>query len=154
MTTDPDDMVGWQRLGPEITTSGRLEAGDVARLAALGVRQVINLAMADSPGALADEAELLSAAGMAYTHIPVPFAAPDEGHLAAFLAALEAGERPLHVHCIANYRVSAFFYRHNRASCGMAEADARALMERHWRPEASDHADMRTWAAFIAKGTG
>lgn len=154
MTTDPDDMVGWQRLGPEITTSGRLEAGDVARLAALGVRQVINLAMADSPGALADEAELLSAAGMAYTHIPVPFAAPDEGHLAAFLAALEAGERPLHVHCIANYRVSAFFYRHHRASCGMAEADARALMERHWRPEASDHADMRAWAAFIAKGTG
>ena len=154
MTTDPDDMVGWQRLGPEITTSGRLEAGDVARLAALGVRQVINLALADSPGALAGEAELLRAAGIAYTHIPVPFDAPDEAHFAAFRAALAASERPVHVHCIANYRVSAFFYRYHRDSCGMAEADARALLERQWRPEASDHADMRTWAAFIAKGTG
>jgi hypothetical protein len=36
---------------------------------------------------------------------------------------------PVHVHCIANYRVSAFFYRYRRDVLGMDEARARAGME-------------------------
>ena len=42
---DPSDIRAWQRLSDQITTSGRLEPHDPARLAAIGVRQVINLAM-------------------------------------------------------------------------------------------------------------
>ena len=34
---------------------------------------------------------------------------------------------PVHVHCIMNWRVSAFFCRYHRED-GMAEAEARALM--------------------------
>ena len=41
----------------------------------------------------------------------------------------------MHVHCIANYRVSAFFYRYLRDMLGMNEAEARAEMERVWHPE-------------------
>jgi protein tyrosine phosphatase (PTP) superfamily phosphohydrolase (DUF442 family) len=78
MPDDPDMIANWQRLGREVTTSGRLVAGDIARLAELGVRQVINLALADSPGALADEGAVLAAAGIGYSHIPVPFDAPAE----------------------------------------------------------------------------
>lgn len=107
--------------------------------------RVINLALADSPGALADEAELVAAAGMDYVHIPVRFDAPREEDYAAFVAACEGDSLPVHVHCIMNWRVSAFFYRYNRAR-GMAEAEARALMERQWRPEDSEHP---AWATFI-----
>lgn len=53
--SDPDDIRGWQRLDERITTSGRLEDADVARLATIGTRHVINLAMGDHPEALADE---------------------------------------------------------------------------------------------------
>ena len=49
----------------------------------------------------------------------------------------------MHVHYIANYRVSAFFYRYRRDVLGMAETQARAEMEALWHPEA-------VWAAFIA----
>lgn len=151
--SDPGDIRAWQRLSQRVTTSGRLQAHDPARLAAIGVRNVINLAMPDHPDALADAAGLFAAQGIGYTHIPVPFDAPAEEHYEAFVAAFEAAEGPVHVHCIANWRVSAFFYRYHRA-CGMAEAEARALMEQQWSPERSDHPDAPKWAAFIGESTG
>ena len=149
MPDDPDMIANWQRLGLEVATSGRLEAGDIPRLADLGVRHVINLALADSPGALANEQALLAAAGIGYSHIPVPFDAPEEAHFAAFRTALEGAPRPLHVHCIMNWRVSAFFYRWHR-DIGMPEADARAEMERQWSPEASGNEHAAEWVRFIA----
>ena len=150
MAQDPEHIPCWQRLGPRITTSGRLAPEHVARLAALGVRHVINLALDDSPGALAGEAALMAEAGLRYTHIPVPFDAPGEAHFAAFRAALAADGEVVHVHCIMNWRVSAFFYRYHRDHAGMPEAHARALMERHWSPETSDNPAAPRWAQFIS----
>lgn len=144
---DPVDMRGWQRLNDNVTTSGRLYGGDIARLSAIGVMHVINLALDTHPEALADEAGKLAAAGMRYTHIPVPFGAPADEHYAAFVAALRPGEA-VHVHCIMNYRVSAFFYRLNRER-GMDEAAARALMETQWSPDKSDDPAAQVWAKFI-----
>jgi protein tyrosine phosphatase (PTP) superfamily phosphohydrolase (DUF442 family) len=97
---------------------------------------------------MASEAELLARAAMRYTHIPVPFGEPRESHFEAFRAALGAEEGPVHVHCIMNWRVSAFFYRLNRAR-GMNEVQARAVMEQQWSPETSENADAPAWAAFV-----
>ena len=149
--SDPTDIRAWQRLSERVTTSGSLQEGDPARLADIGVRHVINLAMPDHPEALPDADAAFAAEGIAYTHIPVPFDAPEEAHYDRFVAALEAAEGPIHVHCIANWRVAAFFYRYNRHTCGLGKAEARAVMERQWWPEASDHPDAPTWAAFIAR---
>lgn len=148
---DPVDIRAWQRLDAETTTSGRIEDKDVARLADLGVRHVINLALETHPEALAGEGEKLAAHGIAYTHIPVPFDAPGEDHFAAFVDAVKGGPQPVHVHCIMNWRVSAFFYRLNRDHRQMPESEARALMERQWSPEGHDSNEARVWAAFIAR---
>ena len=147
-----DGIRAWQRLDGRTTTSGRIEDGDLAALTALGTSHVINLAMADHAEALADEGAKVMAAGMAYTHIPVPFDAPDEAHYAAFKRAL--GQQPggVHVHCIMNWRVSAFFYRLNREN-GMAEGEARALMHAQWAPELSHDPRAKVWAEFIARRT-
>jgi len=51
-------------------------------------------------------------------------------------------EVPVHVHCIANYRGSAFFYRYRRDVLEMNEAEACAEMEQVWHPEG-------VWAAFV-----
>ena len=149
MTEDPSDIRAWQRLSERVTTSGRLQEPDPARLAEIGVRHVINLAMPDHPEALPDPKGAFAAQGIAYSNIPVPFAAPEEAHYAAFVEALEAADGPVHVHCIMNWRVSAFFYRYHRDACGMPESEARALMERQWSPETSDYPGAPAWAAFI-----
>ena len=150
MVDDPADIPCWQRLNERTTTSGRIAEADVARLSAIGVRHVINLALADSPGGLADEDKLIAAAGLRYTHIPVPFDAPEEHHFHAFRAAYDAEVEPIHIHCIMNWRVSAFFYRYNRDNKGMNEGEARDLMAQQWSPEASDNEHAPAWARFIA----
>lgn len=148
---DPVDIRAWQRLDAVTTTSGRIEDKDVARLGALGVAHVINLALETHPEALAGEGDKLARHGIAYTHIPVPFDAPGEAHFAAFRQAIEDGPQPVHVHCIMNWRVSAFFYRLNRDHRGMAEPDARALMERQWSPDGVERPEAKVWAEFIAR---
>ena len=148
---DPDDIRAWQRLDAEVTTSGRIEDKDVMRLADLGVAHVVNLALETHPEALAGEGEKLAAQGIVYTHIPVPFDAPGEEHFAAFVKAVDEGPRPVHVHCIMNWRVSAFFYRYNREILGLPETEARKLMERQWSPEGHDSKEARVWAEFIAR---
>lgn len=149
MTGDPEDIPCWQRLDARVTTSGRLQADDIARLAAIGVRHVINLALVDSPGALADEEALAAAQGLRYTQIPVPFDAPGEQHYRAFRDAITHETEPVHVHCIMNWRVSAFFYRYHRDR-GMPEAEARSMMERQWSHDDNPHKDAPAWARFIA----
>ena len=80
---------------------------------------------------------------MAYIHIPVDFQNPTGQDFDQFCAVMEQlKDVPVHVHCIANYRVSAFFYRYRRDVLGMDEVRARADMEEVWHPEG-------VWAAFV-----
>ena len=147
MSADPADIRNFVRLSDSLTTSGRLQRSDPARLAAMGVRHVINLALPDHPDALPDAAEAMAAAGLAYTHIPVPFNAPTLDHYRAFKAALEAEHTPAHVHCIMNWRVSAFMCRWHREQ-GMADDAAAELMHLVWQPETSDYPHAEKWAAI------
>lgn len=150
MAGDPSDIRNWQRRPDGITTSGKLETGDPARLAAIGVRHVVNLALDEHPEALADEAALLAAEGIAYTHIPVPFDAPTPGHVAALAEALRTHPGPTHVHCIMNFRVTAFFYLLDIAA-GVPEPEARAWMAAVWNP-LEDERVPEAWRALVRGG--
>ena len=150
LSGDPVDIRNWQRRSDGITTSGKLEAHDPARLAAIGVRHVVNLALDNHPEALADEAALLAAEGIAYTHIPVPFDAPTPDHVAALSEALAAHPGPHHVHCIMNWRVTAFLYLIDRAR-GVPEPDARASMAMVWNPLEDENAPA-AWRALLEGG--
>ena len=141
---DPIDIYHWQRLDDRITTSGQPTEAELAEISRLGVRKIINLALATSPGALPDEAAFVTALGMDYIHIPVDFAAPTEADFASFCAAMSAAPAEnIHVHCAANYRVSAFMCRYRRDVLGLDPVQARADLEQIWRPD-------EIWAAFIA----
>lgn len=152
MPEDPEDIEAWQRLDARTTTSGFLKPEDIERLAGIGVCHVINLAPDERPGALEGEADLLAQFGIRYTYIPVPFEAPDDSHFRAFVEAYDDGKEAVHIHCIANYRVSAFFYRYNRDILGMPEEDARAVMHRQWQPDKGEHPVQVVWAQFIRGG--
>jgi len=144
---DPADIYNWRRLDARLTTSGQPREEQLPALRDLGVRHVVNLGLHTHEDALPDEAGSVAALGMSYTHIPVRFDAPTEADFARFCAVLsELGDAPVHVHCIANYRVSAFFYRYRRDVLGWDEAEARREMEAVWTPE-----KLPAWAAFIAR---
>ena len=146
---DPSDIRNWRRRSDAITTSGRLEAGDPARLAALGVRHVVNLALDDHPEALPDEAEKLAAEGIGYSHIPVPFDAPRREHVAELARVLADTKGPVHVHCIMNWRVTAFFYLLDLEN-GVPEREARARMATVWDPLVSDDPRLAPWKALLS----
>jgi len=143
--SDPTTITNWRRLDARTTTSGQPTEAQLAQIAALGVREVINLGLHTHEKALPDETSSVQALGMRYVHIPVDFKNPTEQDYAAFHDALDrAADAPVHVHCIANYRVSAFFYRYRREVLGLDETAARADLDAIWKPDA-------VWRAFIAR---
>jgi protein tyrosine phosphatase (PTP) superfamily phosphohydrolase (DUF442 family) len=142
---DPETIYNWRRLDDRITTSGQPTELQLADIHALGVRHIINLGLHSHEKALPDEAASVSRLGMTYIHIPVDFQKPTDGDFDQFCSAMEQLKGvPVHVHCIANYRVSAFFYRYRRDVLGMDEAQARADMEQVWRPNG-------VWATFVGR---
>ena len=145
---DPEHIYHWQRIDERLTTSGQPSEGELAEIAALGVRLVINLAPHSHAKALPDEAGCVGRLGMGYRNIPVDFQRPDEADFSAFCALMETHKgAPLHVHCAANYRVSAFVYRYRRDVLGADEGQARADLLRVWQPDAA-------WAAFLGWSAG
>lgn len=145
---EPRVIYAWQRLNEFVTTSGRLVDEDLTVLADLAIRHVIDLTPACHENNLADEKSKLARLGIQHTLIEVPFNRPTEDHYETFVKAYENSLLPVHVHCVYNYRVSAFLYRYNLES-GMPEREARELMIQHWSPEASDHPAAKPWKDFI-----
>jgi protein tyrosine phosphatase (PTP) superfamily phosphohydrolase (DUF442 family) len=140
---DPTDIFMWRRVDHRLTTSGQPSEPQLARIAPLGVTHVLNLGLHTHEKALPDEAASVRALGMTYIHIPVDFDRPLEADLERFYGVMhDLSDTALHVHCIANLRVSAFFYRYHRDKAGMAQSEARARMERVWRPGG-------VWAVFV-----
>jgi len=142
---DPETIYNWRRLDDRITTSGQPTEPQLADIRALGVRHIVNLGLHTHEKALPDEAASVNSLDMTYIHIPVDFQNPTDEDFAKFCAEMaRLKEVPVHVHCIANYRVSAFFYRYRRDVLGMDEAQARADMEQIWHPEG-------VWATFVGR---
>ena len=142
---DPDTIYNWLRLDDRITTSGQPTEAELAAIQALGVRHIVNLGLHSHEKALPDEASTVGSLGMTYIHIPVDFQNPTEADFARFCETM-AQQRgvPVHVHCIANYRVSAFLFRYRRAVLGMDDGTARIDLDRIWQPEG-------VWAEFVER---
>lgn len=142
---DLPKILNWRRINNRITTSGQPTEAQLEEIRNLGVSHIINLGPHHNKGALQDEPGTVASLGMTYIYIPVEFEAPTDQNFEDFRAALEwLPEETIHVHCIYNARVSAFFYLY--AKCGFAMPEKAALenMESIWRP--GHH-----WAALIAE---
>ncbi|MEM1036656.1 MAG: protein tyrosine phosphatase family protein [Pseudomonadota bacterium] len=140
---DPSTIYQWRRVNDRLTTSGQPTEEHLAELKALGVSYVINLGMHDHERALEDEASSVAKLGMVYVHIPVEMTNPKETDFEQFCTAMaDAEDSTVHVHCIANLRVTAFLYRFHRDVLGLDEEQARKIMDTVWQPGG-------IWAAFI-----
>ncbi|MDE2150526.1 MAG: NUDIX domain-containing protein [Gammaproteobacteria bacterium] len=139
------DLPHYAGIDAGLATAGQPSIEQFQLVAAAGFDTVINLAAADSPGALPDEATVTRSLGLHYRHLPVDFAAPRDADFDRFCELMreESGRRVL-VHCAANKRASVFVYLWRRLLRGDADADAQAALERVWQPDG-------TWAQFIAR---
>ena len=143
-TPDPTAIDHWHRLDPRLTSSGQPTEAEFPLIAALGVRHIINLGLPDHPRAVPNEAASVASLGLTYSAIPVEFGAPTEADFAQFCTLMDRhdGEK-LHIHCIANYRVSAFLYRYRRKILGWSHAASLPDLRAIWEPDP-------VWATFIA----
>jgi protein tyrosine phosphatase (PTP) superfamily phosphohydrolase (DUF442 family) len=138
--------VNFRRVDERLTTSGLVPPDALAELGAEGIAVVVDLLPASVDHAVANEAEIVASQGIDYVAIPVDFDAPTPADFAAFVRTMDAhvGGR-VHVHCAANYRVSAFYalYAELRGRWTRQEADA--FVADVWEP--GEHPP---WADFIA----
>ena len=161
-----DTIRNYVQLTESIGTSGQPTDSQFPLIAAHGYTTVINLAMPDHSDSIANEGEIVSALGMTYVHLPVPFDAPQPLHLRRFsnlMSGLE-GER-VWVHCIMNYRVSVFMLHYLEKVAGLSPEQSRSPMFDRWQPDetwnrvlAWDAAEIGLDAArrhlvFLGKGT-
>jgi len=138
--------VNFRRVSATVTTSGRVAAATLRGLRAEGYDVVVNLLPDTSEHAVVDEATIVRAQGIEYVHVPVDFAAPTHDDFVAFAAAMDAHlEDIVHVHCAANYRVSAFYGLYAMRSGSWSREQADAHLRDLWDP--GDHP---VWESFIA----
>ena len=143
--SDLPAVINWRRRDARTTLSGQPTEAQFAQIKADGVTHVINLGPHTNKGALKDEAGCLEDLGLKYTYIPVDFENPTQANFNAFCAVLaQSVDDVIHVHCIYNARVSAFYYRYALEGLGGDTHQAFDLMDSIWRPGG-------VWAQFIDK---
>jgi uncharacterized protein (TIGR01244 family) len=141
-----EDSYNFRRVDERVTTSGLVSAEQLSNLRTEGYDAVINLLPDSYEHAVHDEARIVQEQGIDYVYIPVDFSAPTHDDFEAFVDAMDArAGQKVHVHCAANFRVSAFYslYALRKGSC--TEDEAHELVRSVWDPS-----DFPAWDAFIA----
>jgi protein tyrosine phosphatase (PTP) superfamily phosphohydrolase (DUF442 family) len=135
----------FRRIDGRVTTSGVVGDKRLGQLGALGYGAVINLLPDSSEYAVAEEGSLVEGQGLSYIYIPVEWTAPTQADFEAFERAMEAfADKTVHVHCAANFRVSAFYALHAERKGWWTRAQADAHIQSLWNPD-----EQPAWAAFI-----
>lgn len=136
MLNSIESIRNYVRLTPNIGTAGQPREEQFIAIAEEGFATVINIAMPDHPDSIDHEGRLVSELDMLYIHLPVPFEAPRADHVRQFCKILKAREdNPVFIHCIMNYRVSAFMYHYLTAVKGVSATDARSPIFDLWQIE-------------------
>ncbi|SBS31279.1 hypothetical protein MSP8886_02049 [Marinomonas spartinae] len=121
------------QLTPLIATGGQPKAEQFLSIAENGYDYVINLGMLDHPDAVLEEDQLVSELGMSYIHVPVKFDAPSKKQVALFCRLLSLLKtQKVFVHCIMNYRVSAFMYHYFSKVEKCSEHASKSIMFERW----------------------
>ena len=107
------DVINFYQITANIGTGGQPTISQFSKISEAGYSVVINLAMHNSNNAIAEEGEVVSALGMEYAHIPVPFEAPTSIHLKKFFDLMDSFDgKKIFVHCAVNARASVFMHKY------------------------------------------
>jgi len=137
------DIFNYLELGSGLGTAGQPEPSQFAEIKAAGYEIIINLVPPVSPDFLPDEEALVKGLGLEYVHIPVIWTAPTLQDLDRFFATVRANkDRKVFIHCVMNFRVSAFMFLYRVLQEHVPEEIARQPMSEIWEPN-------QIWQDFI-----
>lgn len=131
-----ESIRNFARLTDLIGTAGQPTREEFELIANEGYETVINLAMPDHEDSIPDEGEIVSSLGMTYIHIPVPFHNPQPIHVKRFCKYMQSLEgTKVFVHCIMNYRVSAFMFHYFNKVVGLDVDASTSPVIADWGPD-------------------
>ena len=138
------EITNYVKISDHLSTSGQIAYDQIEAIKEAGFEVVINLAPArDDANGL--EGFLVVEQGMSYVHIPVSWREPSQRDLQLFFDVMKANaDRKVFVHCFANMLVSAFVYLYRTLHQDLTHEQARADLEKIWKPE-----ELAQWDAFI-----
>lgn len=123
------------KINDNIHTSGQPTAFEFNSLAKAGFDSIINLSANNSEGKLENEDKIVSSFQMNYFHISVDFENPSKKNLEDFIQLLKSLEnKKVLVHCIMNYRVSAFMYVYHKYVLKTPFDDIDLSIFQTWQP--------------------
>ncbi|MEM9385731.1 MAG: protein tyrosine phosphatase family protein [Pseudomonadota bacterium] len=141
------EIHNYHEVNDRLSTGGHVMAPQVPELKDAGFELVVNLATVQEDHNASDGPSL-AAEGIAYVHIPVLWSSPTLDDLDLFFAIMDArADRKTLVHCMANYRASAFVYLYRTLRQGVPEAQARRDLEVIWNDQA--WREYPQWAALM-----
>lgn len=138
-----NEIINYKVISDRVSSSGQPLDNQFKLIKEQGFDVVINLAMPNSENVIPEEGNIVTAHGMSYVNIPVPWDAPAENHLVQFCGIMQAyKDKKVWIHCVKNYRVSAFLYRYYRDVLDKSEEDSKKVILESWTP-------VRIWADFM-----
>ncbi len=141
-----NDIFNFIQLDDRVATSGQPTEAQFSLIKEAGYTMVINLAPKSHENALGNEDEILERIGIRYIHLPVVFTNPTRENFDRFVDALEScDDDRIWVHCAANMRVSAFFFKYRTERLGWSTDEAETDLHRIWEPGKV----MGVWQEFI-----
>ncbi|MBY6018626.1 protein tyrosine phosphatase family protein [Ferrimonas balearica] len=148
--TPVQDIRAFQTVSPSLLTAGLPMPADFARLHQAGVEVVINLMPDSSNKAYSNEAELVTDAGMVYVAIPVDWQNPTIDDVDAFFNVMSRyQDKTVLVHCLANFRASAFVYLYQWAQAEQGDKPEMAAVMAPWGDLEQSLKEYPQWAALI-----
>jgi len=158
MTTDIEHSYNFRMISDRLTTSGVVGANRLEALASQGYEVVVNLLPDCSEHAVSNEQDIVESQRIEYIYIPVDFKerieyiyipvdfkVPGRTDLARFSEALDRlSDSKIHIHCAANYRVSAFYSLYAASRGHWSTDQATDFIHSVWRP-----GDYPGWSEFI-----
>ena len=143
-----NDIFNFIQLDDRVATSGQPTEAQFSLVKEAGYTTVINLAPKSHENALGNEDQILESMGIRYIHLPVVFTSPTRDDFERFIDALEScDDNRIWVHCAANMRVSAFFFKYRTERLGWTAEQAQADLHKIWEPGKL----MGVWQDFIDK---
>jgi protein tyrosine phosphatase (PTP) superfamily phosphohydrolase (DUF442 family) len=143
-----ESIYNFRAISDNLASAGQATEEQFKAVKEAGFELVINLASVDSKYDLANEAKTIADLGIEYINIPVIWNNPTAEDLQDFFDVMEANEgKKIFVHCIANFRVSAFIMLYRTIKKAVPLAEAEQHMRAIWNPEEK----YPIWLDFIAK---